>query len=85
MGVLGRAALFILLGGRRGILGSVGLYDQSSRRLLRLVRDAGRVGAHVGNQADVPLAGDFDSLIKLLRHLHRPFGVKAELPRGFLL
>ena len=43
-----------------------------------------RVGAHVGDQADIALA-NVDALVELLRQAHRALGGEAELARGLLL
>ena len=85
MGILSCAAFFILLGGGGRILRAISLDDVTARRLLRLVGNAGRVGSHIGNQANMTLAGHFDAFVQLLRDLHRPLGIKSELARGFLL
>ena len=51
----------------------------------RILRQAHRVGTHIGDQADRALVAERDALVELLRDLHRTARGEAELARGFLL
>ena len=51
----------------------------------RLVRDAQRVGTHIGDQADGAVAGDLDALVQRLGGPHGAGGRKAEPAAGLLL
>ena len=51
----------------------------------RRIRDAHRVGAHVGDEADRSLLTQLDALVQLLRGAHRAAGGEAELLGRFLL
>ena len=44
-----------------------------------------RVGAHVGDQADIALARELDTFVEFLRNAHGPLRVETELARCFLL
>ena len=44
-----------------------------------------RVGAHVGDKADLAFAGQLDAFVQLLRDTHRALCIKTELARCFLL
>ena len=59
--------------------------DEVPRLGHRRVRDADRVGAHVGDQPDGPLGADLDPLVQLLGQAHRDRGRIAQLFRRFLL
>src|SRR5262249_59075205 len=48
-------------------------------------RDARRVCAHVGDEADRSLVPELDSLVELLGDRHRAPGAETELSRRFLL
>ncbi len=52
--------------------------------LHRFLRERHRVGAHVGDQADIAFA-EVDALVQLLRQAHGAAGVEAELARRLLL
>ena len=52
---------------------------------MRLVRDARRVGAHVGDEADRALVAELDALVEPLRDAHRARRLIAELARRLLL
>lgn len=54
--------------------------------LLRLLRHAGAVGTHVGNQANAAICATYiDAFIQSLRQGHGFFGAETKLAAGFLL
>src|SRR5213592_2943478 len=70
-------------------LGQVGrpvaALDVVARGGERLARDARRIGAHVGDEADRTLRAELDALVEALRDPHGARGLEAELARGLLL
>src|SRR5690606_23095662 len=69
----------------RQVLLAVAGLDELARVRLRLGRDAGRVGAHVGDETDRALAAELDALVELLRDAHRPLRAERQLARRLLL
>ena len=63
------------------VLRAIPLPDELTDIRQRLIRHAGRVGSHVGNQTDGPFARKLDALVELLRDHHRLLDRK---PRGLL-
>ena len=51
----------------------------------RVGRDAGRIGTHVGDQADEPLFAQFNAFIQALRDHHGALHAEAKLARRILL
>ena len=66
-------------------VGAVLLFDNLLGFGLRLLGNAHRVGAHVGNQTDRALLAELDALVQLLRHAHRLAHRKAHASRRRLL
>ena len=64
---------------------AVALGDKLARFFLRQLRDIGRVGAHIGDQADAAAFADVHAFIELLGQGHRAPGGIAQAPGGFLL
>ena len=85
VGVLGTAARAVAPRLARVQRASVFLLDEFRRVGQRHVGQAQRVGPHVGDQADGPLAGDVDALVQLLGDGHRALRRHAELAGGLLL
>ena len=50
-----------------------------------IVGDGGRVGPHIGNEADLALVADGEAFVKLLGHCHSLLCSKPELSTGLLL
>ncbi len=61
------------------------LTDCSADILDRKLGKRDRIGAHVGNEADISLTGHLDAFIEPLRYPHRPLCIEAEFARCFLL
>ena len=59
--------------------------DQFPGLLLRLGAHAGRVGTHVGDEADGAFLAEVHAFIEALGHGHGAPGGEAELPAAFLL
>ena len=73
---------------RRGaVFAAVLIDDKRSCRGLRFLRNALRVGPHVGDKtlSAAQLRAEVYSLVKLLRRFHRARRLEAELARRFLL
>src|SRR6184192_1204502 len=64
---------------------AVAALDVVARGGERLARDARRVGAHVGDEADRALGAELDALVEALRDPHGARGLEAELARRLLL
>ena len=70
----------------RNILCPVALGDHVANLLATAdIGQRHRVGAHVGDQADVALARQLDALVEFLCNAHRALRIEAELARRFLL
>src|SRR5439155_8520459 len=65
--------------------GAVAALDVVARGGERLARDARRVGAHVGDEADRALRAELDAFVQALRDPHGARGLEAELARRLLL
>src|SRR3989454_4090184 len=64
---------------------AVAALDVVARGGERLARDARRVGAHVGDEADRAFRAELDALVEALRDPHGARRLEAELARGLLL
>ena len=64
---------------------AVTLRDDLADFVERDCRQRHGVGTHVGDQADVAFAGEFDAFIKTLGRAHRALRIETELARSFLL
>ena len=69
----------------RQVVGAEPLGDKFSQFLHGLIADAGRVGAHVGNQTDRALFAQLDAFIEPLRQRHGALDTEAKLARRVLL
>ena len=67
------------------VLGAVASADELAHRVERVVRDARRVGTHVGDETDRAFVAELDALVEPLRDAHRAAGCEAELARRLLL
>ena len=85
MGVLGGFPVPEDVGRLRQVRGAILLADVIPDGGHRLVGDADRVGAHVGDEADEPRAGDFHSFIEGLGDHHRPVRLHPQRLRRLLL
>ena len=61
------------------------LLDVSANVVQRLRSDPGRIGTHVGDQADRAFGADLQAFIQPLRHAHGALDVETQLTRGVLL
>ena len=68
-----------------GVGVAIAAADDAAGSGQRLLRDAQRVGTHVGDKAHGALAGDLHALVELLRDHHRAARGHVELPRSLLL
>src|SRR2546426_7046581 len=64
---------------------AVAALDVVARGGERFARDARRVGAHVGDEADRALRAELDAFVEALRDPHGARGLEAELARRLLL
>ncbi len=67
------------------LVGAVAGGDQLAHAGDRLVGDAGRVGAHVGDEAELAAIADHPSLVEPLRQRHRALDREAVAARRLLL
>ena len=87
-GLVSRLRFFLLLiciGRSRQIVGAILAGDVVADFGDRLGRNPGRIGAHVGDQADQPLVAEFDTLIEALRDHHGALHAETQLARRILL
>src|SRR5579883_3451681 len=74
----------VVYGLRRQILIGVSSPDVSPHRFKRAFRYAGRIRAHISDQAHRSFA-EVDTFVKFLRQRHRFLGCKPQLANSFLL
>src|SRR5262245_55788102 len=82
LGVLLRAIEDRLLGKE---LRAIARFHARTNRLQRVVRDAGRIGPHVGDETHRAVGSELDAFIEPLGDLHRPLHPEAQLLEGLLL
>ena len=85
MGVLCVFLAFVEDGLLGQIRAAVDIGYVSSHHLHRVIGDAGRIAAHVGDQTDASFIAELDTFVEALRQHHRFFDGKAEAASGVLL
>src|SRR5438874_13817289 len=85
MRFLGALARLVEPGGRRDEVAAKALGYKAADVGDRSLRQVGRIGAHISDQADAAGTTQLDALVELLRQGHRTAGAVAESPRSLLL